>query len=433
MAATNANAINYFSPAKWVVSTVSGQGTHSTITAATSAASAGDTIVLMDYVATENVAMKTGVNYTAFTGASNEPTSKVTGKWTYSSAGTVSISNIEMITNSDYLLAVTGSAASIVNLNNCYLNASNNTGIDYTSSSGSSGININNCTGDLGTTGIGIYTMSSAGGLNINYSSFTNSGSSTTNSTNSAGQVSITSSSFGSPFSTTSTGILVASWTAFSTSTNTTCITYGGLEGNINHCSVTSGSASAISIGSGLQVNNCLINSTNTNAITGAGSIAQFNTFFINTVKVNTTTQAFGGAAFGLTQGTAPTTGCLGEFITSSNSGVSISNNTGTNITSIALTAGIWNLTASGNIQFSGSSSASQLAINAVSGTITGTVGVNISQFNFSTSTAFYFMHTVPCYRVTLSSSATYYLNGLGDFSTGSCTGQGTITATRVG
>ena len=120
MAATNANATDYFSPVKFVVSTVPGQGTHLTVTAATAAASAGDTICLFDYVATEDVAMKTGVSYSAFMGASGEPTSKVTGKWTYSGAGTVSISNIQLITNSDYLLAITGSAASIVNLTNCY-------------------------------------------------------------------------------------------------------------------------------------------------------------------------------------------------------------------------------------------------------------------------------------------------------------------------
>lgn len=293
MAATNANATNYFSPARWVVSTVAGQGTHTTITAATTAASAGDTIVLMDYVATEDVAMKTGVNYSAFMGASNEPTSKVTGKWTYSGAGTVSISNIELITNSDNFLSVTGNSASIVNINRCFLKCSNNTGIAFSSSSASAEITIEDCDGDIGTTGIALYAHSSAGTLNLYDSNFTNTGLTVTSCTNSAGSTNIFFCFIQFPITNSSTNSLQIYNCFISQSANTTALTIGSTTSGILNSTIGSGSASAISISGSFSVVLCDISSNNTNAITGAGTINYGNlTFSGSSNLINTTTQA---------------------------------------------------------------------------------------------------------------------------------------------
>ena len=123
MGTTNTNSINYFSPAKWVVCTVAGEGTHTTIASAITSASSGDTIVIMPGTYTEDPTLKAGVNLCAFSSDSGlNPISNtlsnviIQGKCTMTTAGTVTITGVQLQTNSDYFLAVTGSAASIVNL-----------------------------------------------------------------------------------------------------------------------------------------------------------------------------------------------------------------------------------------------------------------------------------------------------------------------------
>src|SRR6185436_13699104 len=189
MALTHALATNNYGESHLIVATSSANGTHTTLASAMADAVSGDTIFLRDSV-TENVTLTAGVNITAWTGGSlNVPS--ITGTLTMTTAGTCNISGIRLVTNSAALLAVTGSAASIVNLNNCYLNCSNNTGITFSSSSSSSNINIKECSGDIGTTGISLFSDSSAGNLRILYSMINNSGNSTTVSTKSAGLIAI--------------------------------------------------------------------------------------------------------------------------------------------------------------------------------------------------------------------------------------------------
>src|SRR5580693_990207 len=178
-------ADNNFGVSKWIVNSTAGLGTHTTLATAMSAASSGDTIFLMTSV-TENVTITPGVNITAWSGGSAN-TPSITGTLTMTGAGTSTISGLELITNSAAIISITGSAASILNVNDCYLNCTNNTGITYSTSSASSFLNITNCSGDIGTTGIALFSHSSAGRMRIRSSSFTTSGSSTTASTCSAG------------------------------------------------------------------------------------------------------------------------------------------------------------------------------------------------------------------------------------------------------
>ena len=131
---------NTFTTAKWIVSPTASDGTHTTIAAALTSASSGDTIFIRPGTYTENPTLKAGVNLSAYTCDALTPNVTISGKCTFTGAGTVSISGINLQTNSDFCLAVTGSAASIVYLNNCYINALNNTAISYTSSSSSSAI-----------------------------------------------------------------------------------------------------------------------------------------------------------------------------------------------------------------------------------------------------------------------------------------------------
>lgn len=289
-----------FCEAKWLVDPVVSQGTHTTIGAALTSASSGDTIFIRPGTYTENLTLKAGVNLAAFDCDAETPNVIIIGKCTLTTAGTVSISGIRLQTNSDFLLAVTGSAASIVNLRNCYLNCSNSSGISFTSSSGSSKINIFSCKGDLGTTAINYITHSGSGTLTIDIGYFTNSGTSASASTLSGAGIwqmyhtyfhnVITSSS-------TANGFTFMKCIFDCGAENTAVITHGctnATGSSVIDCWIGSGSASAISVSAScaLFLTNTTIQSSNTNAITGSGTITFSNVVFSGTSSLmNTTTQ----------------------------------------------------------------------------------------------------------------------------------------------
>lgn len=308
---THAISTNNYGPAKFIVSASSSNGTHTTIASAIAAATSGDTIFIRSGTYTENLTMKAGVNITAFTGDSSLNYSalllsfnvKIIGKLSFSSTGTVNISNICLQTNSDYLLSVTGSSDSEVCITDCYINISNNTGIEYTSS-GASSIVINNSVGDVGSTGITIYTHSSTGDLVFNYCTFTNGGLSTTASNNSSSSSSWIKSRCDLPLSASSTGFIVGQYLdARAGFFNATSVTLSGTgSSNFKFCILGGGTSPACSVGAGTTLNLicCEVNSSNTNAITGAGTINYGEINFSGSSKlINTTTQqAFNSSAF---------------------------------------------------------------------------------------------------------------------------------------
>lgn len=285
---------NTFGTAKWIVSPTLSNGTHTTIAGALASAASGDTIFIRPGTYTENITLVAGVNLAAYVGDGATPNVTIVGKCSFSSAGTVSISGIRLQTNSDFCLAVTGSAASIVNLRNCYINATNNTAISYTSSSSSSSISILYTNGNLGTTGIALYSMSSAGSLVIAYGSYSNTGASTTASSNSAGSAFFNFCGGAFPFSTSSTGICNIQYSNINTSAqNATCFTSAGSGVNeLDHSDFISGTASSLSIGTGTTAicTNIAVNSTNANAITGAGTINYNSIAYKSTSAVNNVT-----------------------------------------------------------------------------------------------------------------------------------------------
>lgn len=294
MTFTHALSTNNYGPAKFVVATSAANGTHTTLASAMTAASSGDTIFLRNSV-TENVTITPGVNIVSNLGSDNTPTVSITGKITMSGAGSSTIAGIQLITNSDFCVVVSGNSASILYLDNCYINCLNNTGISYSSSSSSSQVNLSFCDGDVATTGISLYSMSSTGTMNITEGYFTNSGASTSISSNSAGRVFIRSAYFLFPLSTSSTGgIYIQNSIIDSSSQNVISLTANGSgNGTVNETFFLSGTASAISIGATLNVSLCNVSSSNTNAITGTGTINNSGVSFIGTSsKINTTTIA---------------------------------------------------------------------------------------------------------------------------------------------
>lgn len=189
--------------------------THTTIASALTSASSGDTIFIRPGTYTENLTLKAGVNLCAFNTdcgigySGGEGIVIISGKATFSSAGTVGITGIELKTNSDFSLVVSGSAASTVNLINCNIYCSNNTGISLTSTGGAI-INLFSCVGNLATTGIGFWSVSgTASVLNVNNCVLDNSGTSLTASTNSAGTVNINNCLIRAPLSNSGTAAIL--------------------------------------------------------------------------------------------------------------------------------------------------------------------------------------------------------------------------------
>lgn len=436
---------NPMSSARWIVDKLGFNGTHTTIASALASATSGDTIFIMPGTYTENLTLVAGVNLTAWgSDSSQNQTGKViiSGKASFSSAGSVTISGIQLQTNSDNFLALTGSAASIVNLVNCNLNCSNNTGISFTSSSSSAVINCKDCTGNLGTTGIGYFTHSSAGNLNFTHCVLTNTGGSTTASTVSAGVLYFFSCKIFFAVTSSSTAALVVTCCAIDTgSINTTSITSGGssVANTIHACVFSSGTASALSVSANtMTITNCRILSSNTNPITGAGTV-QFSNLDFNggNTLINTTTQT--GGVFGLATSIAtPTlTGFIGEQIRgtrASGSAVSLTTSTPADVIAggISLTPGVWDL--SGITIITGGLTGTLFAtcITATSATLNGVAGDSqVSTPTMPTGTTPTTL-VIPAYRVVVTTTTSYYLVVDVVFSAGTCTAFGRLSATRV-
>jgi hypothetical protein len=268
-----------------------GNGDFTTITTALAAATSGTRIDINPGTYTENFTLPVGVTLNAVGSSGTTPSVTIVGKITMTAGGTSTISGIQLQTNSDYFLVVSGSAASVVYLDNCWLECLNHTGISYTSSSSSSLIYAKNCLGDIGTTGITLFSSSGSGGIDFSLCDFTNTGASTTASTISAGQLSVEYTFFNHPITTSSTAILAASYTSFATATNTTCLTHGGATtSNVNNCQFGSGSASAVSVSTTLNMYTSEVNSSNTHAITGSGTVNWNLTTYTSSSSLNNAT-----------------------------------------------------------------------------------------------------------------------------------------------
>ncbi len=294
MSFTHANALDAFGVTPLIVATSAANGSHTTLAGALAAAVSGQTVFLRDSV-TENVTLPAGVNIASWSGSSAN-TSSVTGKITMTGAGTSTISGIQLITNSDYCVEITGSAASILNIDDCYINATaSNNAIHYTTSSGSSIIFMNRCKYNLTSNTLLIST--SAGQLFATYCYYDGSPT-TVASTLSAGFFNARFCEFPFPITTTSTaGLALKHCTQ--TQNNNTCITHGGTGAGsvLQHCNVNAGNASVISIGTGatLAITATELATSNTNVVTGAGTAVIDGIFFSgtgNTMNVTTVTNS---------------------------------------------------------------------------------------------------------------------------------------------
>jgi len=438
-------SINPMSPARWIVDPLGGldplrpNGTHTTIVSAVASAVSGDTILIMPGNYVEDVVLKPGVNLTAYTGDSFNKTVLISGLLLLNQVGTVNISNICLQTNGNFCLAVTTLGTSTLNCTNCRIIGVANGCMLFTSTSSSSLSVFNSCTGDMLSSGHKYFEQTGNGSIVFNSCSIANSAVSSTPSTLSAGVLNVVRSTINFPIAVSSTASTSITSSGFNNAgSNTACLalTGSGTSGAFNSQFI-SGSSSAITIDAGTTFSPiaCDINSSNTNAITGLGTITYSGlTFSGSSTTINVTTQVFSGTLQG-SKNTAPAAGFLGELITSGSViNVSVSTGTPKSVTSILLTPGVWDVTGFSQCAFSGFVGSSFIiSLSTVDNTLQGNGGDQ--RWNCGNTTADYVSASgcVPAFRVVISSSTTYYLVVQANFLAGTGTAAGRISGVRVG
>lgn len=417
--------------------------------AAAVTAGAPQTVFIQPGTFTENISLTPGIDLSAFgSDSSLNATGNViiNGTLTASSAGSTTISGIQLQTNSADVLDVTGSEPTVVNLQNCFINCLNNNGITFSSSSSSAAINMFNCEGDVGSATTS-FAMSSAGTFNLRNTNWTNSGGSTSYNIISAGNFNAVGCNLRIPIESTAT----TNFSFLNSSIDTSSINHISLlvSGNSgpgtalsSFSSFASGTASSIEITGGgtLNLSSCLLNSNASSgfALQHAGS---GNFCIIQGVLFGGTARLLDPTNITYTGGVMPsiskaaTSGFIGFRSVSTiaqGSAVSLTTATPTNVTSITIGPGVFDITALVGFTGSPTGTAYQASITSTTGG-TGTLGdsslMSVDSPTSGSDTAI----VIPTVRIVLSTSTTYYMTAEATFSLGSVSAYGRLSAVCVG
>jgi hypothetical protein len=267
---------------------------YSTISSAITAAVAlggHQTVYIQSGTYTEDIFLKNGINLAAldYLGGSDGGTTILGKLMDNGVVVNATLTNLSLRTNSDYILDLINASSTVV-LSGCYIDASNNTAIN-------AGVGTNvflyNCLGDLTTTGISFWT--GAGSIQVYNSTFTNSGLSLAASTLS-GSLNFENSMINSTLATSGIGLISMNNSVVSTSEiNIVGVTTAGTNyAKIHNSRISTGTASSLSVGTGTFVDlyNTIIDSSNVDAITGAGTLNYSGVVFSNSSStINVTTQ----------------------------------------------------------------------------------------------------------------------------------------------
>lgn len=288
---------NTFTTAKWIVSSKSSDGTHTTIASAITSASSGDTIFIRPGTYTENITLKAGVNLTGFGSdgvisyANNASTPNVIilGTVTASYSGSVTLANLQLQTNSAAALATSGSNTSSLILNGCSVSAVNNTGMTFNAVNFST--TFYNCS--FTSTSTQLLFAVTTGPIVFQSCLFDLSA------TSSSSTIAISTVDFdncsmeGLSITTSSTGN-VGVYNSFWMYAGQTLLTTAGTgTSSILNSYLASTSAACVSIGSGSLANitNSTISSAAANVFTGAGTLSYGGLVFTSSSGISVTTQ----------------------------------------------------------------------------------------------------------------------------------------------
>lgn len=122
--------------------------------------------------------------------------------------------------------------------------------------------------------------------------------------------------------------------------------------------------------------------------------------------------------------------GYVGEFITSTSASTGISNNTNTNITTISLTAGDWDVW--GVIQFNAAAGTITTVSVAGVSSVSATFSSSLQQLGSTTGAGQGTVLMAPTTRFSLSTTTTIYLVGYASFSVSTINTVGILNARRM-
>lgn len=273
---------NNFSVANFIVDIngIQNGATHSSISDAVSDASGATVIYVRPGTYVEDITLGAQIILCAFPGGGNVT---LNGKISQTT-GTSYLFGMRFVTNSDYVYDVSGTGTIQTIFRDCEFFTTDNVAIRINNSNASS--QFVNCQFQITNTH-GMFNITSCNSVNF-YKCQKSQTSGSGASTIAAGTLLIKNSYItAESFTSSSTGVIEAFHSDFRNDTsNIVPITTAGSGTNIiQHCYLRSGTSASISAGSGTTINvsECTVHSSNSNPITGAGTIVLGSISYTNT------------------------------------------------------------------------------------------------------------------------------------------------------
>lgn len=354
--------------------------------AAAVTAGAPQTVFVQPGTYTENLSLTAGINLCAFDCDSTTPNVTIIGEITASYTGNCSISGIRLQTNSAPCIGISGSGSQSLYLSNCFINASNNNAIVANNASSTLFCNYSTISSVSNNQLFAITNI-----LGVDFNNSTVIGGTTVN-TIAAGAVNLFNSKIQVLSITTSgTGNVNVYNSFWDNSSNLIAMTLGGSVGsNVAQSIIFSGTASAMSIGSSAAatVVSSTINSSNSFALTGTGTINYGGIVYSGTsITNNVTTQNI--IPWPVIQGgTAQTTYATGDILYASATNVLSKRTIGSTNNVLTVTGGVptWAAAQSGVVTITGDSgSATGSSVKIFANTTANNCGASV---NFTNATA---------------------------------------------
>lgn len=284
---TNLLNLNPMSSYRWIVDPLGFNGTHTTLTSAMASATSGDTIcIVAGSQLTENVTLKAGVNIVSDTSTALAGSTTIIGKLSASFAGSCSISGVELQTNGDAVVEITGSASTTVYVKDCLISAPNATPFNMNTST----TTVINLLDSIVSTLSNVFTLAGASGI-IAQNCIV-SGTTTPSTSSSTGGIILRGSIWHSPVSLTAGFIEVINCemnvgNAIAVNIGAACA-----ASTVGDSLLTTGSSSCINIDNGgTAVISSFLSSSNTNVISGSGRIFYSKLTFFSSKKISVTSQ----------------------------------------------------------------------------------------------------------------------------------------------
>ena len=286
---------NKFGISDWIVDGggIAKGATHTTIAAAFSSASSGDTIYIRPGTYAGNLTIPVGINVTSLPGNNAQGNVNIVGKLTQTATGTSTFANLQFTTNFDVILDIGGSGSIQTAFQRCSFFLVDGDGITINNASASP--NFTDCSFHQTGNTLDYFNITACSTTTFAGCRFFSTGTIGTSDVD-AGTVSFVNCNLHQLLTCSGAALYRFKRCSWNPNQNVTFLTTAGTgTSTIQDLTLVSGTAAAISIGSGTTVEAQLlsIHSTNTDPIEGAGTIVYGEVEFSDTghgISTTTTT-----------------------------------------------------------------------------------------------------------------------------------------------